>query len=572
VLQVREALKTLCGLPDRDRADCISALNAVGRLHLRPGEREVERALANLDAAPWRILPHLDSIPFGRHGFKKESWTNVRYRVRKALKATGARVRGRRRQSHLCPEWAKLFDPLPRHPFKASLSGFVSWCSEMGIAPHQVSQDVFERYETVLRESRMRKKARFTFLQTRRCWNHAADQVPGWPKVWFTVKLNLDHRYALPWEAFDTKFVDEVKRRNQSNLHPDATDENAPDAIEKITADHQMYRIRRLASALVAATGRDPKSITGIADLVDVENVRSVLVFILGRLRERDPKQQTSMDTFLLARFVCTLARRWVGVPQEHLTKLQGIARKLKPTHSGMRPKNRTMLREFLDEKLLAKFLHLPKDLFDEALRKKDLSRSDAIKLSAAFAVALLSSAAVRPKNAARIRFGRNVIQTGVGPTRRIHLHFPSEEVKNKAELEFELTGPTLELFDLYVRRVRPLLTGPENEFLFPGRGMRSKHESYFSQQIGSLLWEKIGVRVTAHQFRHLIGFIFLCENPGNYEVVRRLLGHKRIDTTIRFYAEMEMQVAAKSVDEVINRRRAELAHLARQQTRRRRR
>jgi integrase len=571
LLHVRDKLRTL-ELPERNRSDLISALNSVARMHLRLGEKEVEAALANLDASPWRLLPHLDTIAYARHGMKRESWNNTVHRVRKALQLTGARVRSGRRQSHLIPEWAVIFDPLPLKPFKAGLGGFVSWCSEEGIAPNEVTQAVFERYEPVLLGSRMRKRARFTFLQTRRCWNHAADQFPQWPKVKLTAKLNLDHRYALPWGAFDQGFVEEVHRRNEVILHPDPTDEGGRDAVEKVTADHQRYKIRRLASALVAATGRDPKSITGIADLVEIQNAKAVLAFILARLRERDPKQQTSMETFLLARFICTLARRWVGVPEEHLTKLQGIARRLKPSSSGMRPKNRRMLREFKDEELLARFLHLPQRLFDQAHRKKNLGRSDAIKLSVAFAVALLSVAPVRPKNAARIMFGRNLIQMGVGPGRRVHLHFPSEEVKNGVVLEFEVSGVTRELLDAYVSRVRPLLTDPNNQYLFPGRGVRHRHESYFSQQIGDLLWKEIGVRVTAHQFRHLIGFIYLRENPGNYEVVRRLLGHKNINTTIKFYAEMEMEIAAKSVDEVINRRRDELAHLGRQATRRRRR
>jgi integrase len=571
LLQVREAIQARLDLPARRRADYISALNTVGRLHLRPGEEDVEPALASLDAAPWRIIPHLRGFAHARHGIQRTSWNNVVSRVRKALQETGARVRDGRRQTHLTPEWADIFDLLPPRPFKLALGGFVSWCSEARIMPDQVSQDTFAHYETVLGQSRMRKAARRTFLLTRRTWNRAVDQFPHWPKAKFTVKYRLDHRYALPWDAFDPKLVDEVERRAHWLLHPDPTDERAPHPVKKVTADHQCYRIRRLASALVAATGRDPRSITSIANLVEVESARAVLTFILRRLKARDPSLQTSMDTFLLARFICTLAKHSVRVSGEHLEKLKGMARRLKPTQSGMRPKNRRMLREFLDEKLLARFLDLPQRHFERLLRKKELSRWDATKLSIAFAVALLTVAPVRPKNAARVMLERNIIQTGSGGTRRVHLHFPPEEVKNGMELEFELTGVTLDLFDAYVTRVRPLLTVPENPYLFPGRGIRSKGESFFSKQIADLLRQEIGVYVTAQQFRHLVGFIYLGENPGNYEVVRRFLGHKSIATTVKFYAEMEMRVAAKTLDDAISRRRVALANLARKSTRRRR-
>jgi hypothetical protein len=129
LLQVRDKLKTLV-LPERQRADLISALNSIGHLHKRPGEQQLEPALANLDAAPWRILPHLRSFAYARHGMKKASWNNIVSRVRKALQVTGARVRDGRRQTHLTSDWAAIFDPLPLKPFKASLGGFVSWCSE----------------------------------------------------------------------------------------------------------------------------------------------------------------------------------------------------------------------------------------------------------------------------------------------------------------------------------------------------------------------------------------------------------------------------------------------------------
>jgi hypothetical protein len=480
LLQVCDKLKTLV-LPERQRADLISALNTIGHLHKRPGEQQLEPALANLDAAPWRILPYLRSIAYARYGMKKASWNNIVSRVRKALQVTGARVRDGRRQTHLTSDWAAIFDPLPLKPFKASLGGFVSWCSEEGIPPRDVTQEVFERYEPVLQGSRMRKKARFTYLNTRRYWNYASEQFPQWPKVKFTVKLNLDHRYALPWDAFDPTFVGEVRRRNQRILHQDPLDESAPDDVKKVTADHQLCQIRRVASAIVVATGRDPKSITAIADPVEIGNVRVALNFILRRLQERDPQCKTSMDAHLLARFMCQLARSWVGVPAEDLKKLQGIARRLKPTAGGMRPKNRAMLREFLDEQLLARFLTLPERLFERILRKKNLTRSDAVKLSVAYAVAQQSIAPLRPKNAARTKLGVNVIQTGIGAARRVHLHFPGEDVKNKAEIEFELAGLTLELFDAYVSRVRPLLTTAENQYLFPGTGTRSRHEAYFS-------------------------------------------------------------------------------------------
>jgi hypothetical protein len=65
-----------------------------------------------------------------------------------------------------------------------------------------------------------------------------------------------------------------------------------------------------------------------------------------------------------------------------------------------------------------------------------------------------------------------------------------------------------------------------------------------------------LGARVTGHQFRHLIGYVYLKDNPNGHEVVRRFLGHKRIETTIAFYAGMEQAAAIAHLDRFIETRR----------------
>ncbi len=59
-------------------------------------------------------------------------------------------------------------------------------------------------------------------------------------------------------------------------------------------------------------------------------------------------------------------------------------------------------------------------------------------------------------------------------------------------------------------------------------------------------------MRVTAHQFRHLAGFLYLRRNPGGHEVVRRLLGHRSISTTVQFYAGMETSAAIAEYERVV--------------------
>jgi len=55
------------------------------------------------------------------------------------------------------------------------------------------------------------------------------------------------------------------------------------------------------------------------------------------------------------------------------------------------------------------------------------------------------------------------------------------------------------------------------------------------------------GVEMTLHQFRHLAAKLFLDQHPDGYETVRRLLGHKSLETTMRYYRELEAVLAASA-------------------------
>ena len=50
---------------------------------------------------------------------------------------------------------------------------------------------------------------------------------------------------------------------------------------------------------------------------------------------------------------------------------------------------------------------------------------------------------------------------------------------------------------------------------------------------------------MTVHQFRHAAAAIILKNNPGNYELVRRVLGHRNQQTTISFYCGLETTQAS---------------------------
>jgi integrase len=98
---------------------------------------------------------------------------------------------------------------------------------------------------------------------------------------------------------------------------------------------------------------------------------------------------------------------------------------------------------------------------------------------------------------------------------------------------------------------------GSNEPWLFPGEGVGNrggghKTPSMFSAQITEQVLKAVGIRITAHQFRHAAAAIILRHDPGNYEFVRRVLGHTSLQTTTRFYIGLETTQATERFGRIV--------------------
>ncbi len=158
----------------------------------------------------------------------------------------------------------------------------------------------------------------------------------------------------------------------------------------------------------------------------------------------------------------------------------------------------------------------------------------------------------MRLQNLVRIRLEENLIRPA-GPDEPYWLEFPHYDVKNRVELKFALDEHVTALISTYVHQYRPVLLRGSNDFwLFPGETGGPKTPSMFSDQITKAVLKATGLRLTAHQFRHAAAALILQQEPGNYELVRRVLGHKNIQTTINFYIGLETTQATRCYGEMV--------------------
>jgi integrase len=69
-------------------------------------------------------------------------------------------------------------------------------------------------------------------------------------------------------------------------------------------------------------------------------------------------------------------------------------------------------------------------------------------------------------------------------------------------------------------------------------------------------MFKYTGLKINPHLFRHIAGKLFLDVRPGQYEVVRRVLGHRSIATTTSIYTGAETRAAGQHFAAVIAERR----------------
>ena len=117
----------------------------------------------------------------------------------------------------------------------------------------------------------------------------------------------------------------------------------------------------------------------------------------------------------------------------------------------------------------------------------------------------------------------------------------------------FQVRSVPTDLIDEYVHEFRPvLLRGTNASWLFPGEDSQPKNKLLFGKQITERIQMATGLRITPHQFRHAAAALYLKHHPGNYETVRQFLGHRDIQTTIRFYCGLETMQATEEFGKLI--------------------
>ena len=526
-----------------------------------PRRREIASAINTV--AAWFKLP-LDMIPastsFLRDRFKhvhpahvnvsKRRIQNVRSLIMTAFRAEGITTKLAPYMTPMAPAWKTLWDMLEGSTYhRTELSRLFRYCSNQGINPDDLNDDISAAYLDALETEALVTKPRTRHQSVCRVWNKCADlyHEKGWPKITLTVPRYEERLYSIGKELVSDGIKQDLDDYLTFLAGDDPFSAHAkpfkPKSLEAVKGHFWRY-----LSAL-HYQGVDLNKVWKLEELVTRD------MFTLGMRWFWDRNEnKTSKHIGEIAWSVRCYVVKHLGADEETTSFYADAMSRLRVNQQGLSDKNQAAMAQFDDPKAVESFVGLPPRLWDKAATMQKTACSNRITkkarllVQASVAIEILTFAPMRISNLQGLRLDEHISwQAG-----RMRINIPRQQVKNDQALDFLLPESVSKRVMQYIDDWRPFLTTPANPYLFPGRNGKPKDSSALHNQIENTLWKEAGIRLTPHQFRHAAAKILLDAKPGHYEVVRKVLGHKSLTTTYSHYAGAETQAAISLYDDVI--------------------
>jgi integrase len=506
----------------------------------------LDRPLAVIPARWSAIRIPVSQLHHARLGVTAKTLANHKANVKAALRWFRKEHDLPQHGAPLSSQWARFCDRLEKRN-RDRLCNLVRYCSARGVGPASVNDSIFDEY--------WRYRSETTALATNnnakrfmaRVWNACADAIDNMPLRQLTeppIKVT-----EPAWDAFPERLRTDVGEylaglgQVHHTLKGKRIQPCSPATIA--TRRAELVAMARMAVRL----GVTIESLTSLGALLHPDLVEKVIDAYWQKNGE-EPKT----GTIDLGKKLLRMGRETGCLDQPALDRLDEIRIALEQhRREGLTPKNLKLVRQVLTDGVWSEVVSLPNLLMQQAHLAKDHAPvKAAIAAQLAAAIAILTFAPIRLGNLIKIELGQNLIKPGALNTPH-WLVFPNYDVKNRVDLNFKFDQPLTDLLDEYIHEFRPtLLRGANVGWLFPGEAGQPKHKMLFSKQITARVQKATGLRLTVHQFRHAAAAVYLKHRPGDYETVRRLLGHRDIQTTTRFYCGLQTMEATEQFGRLI--------------------
>lgn len=523
-------------LSPSQRAERTSALRSFAKVcGKHPSEiiadPQVIRAL--IDRASWQLA-----------GLSKQRWANVLSLVTSAMKIAGVKVRRRRKNRKLDETWEALLAPLARRD-RDELHPFAGWCSALGIAPSEVGAVVFGRFLEHLEQETIQRNPRERAYVPRRAWNRTVASIPGSP---YPVIPNAEPAgwRGQQWDAFPPSLLVEIEAYKAAAVKTNFFAQGKRRAIKPITARNYVNNLRWYLSVLVQ-DGVPAEQFTSLGACLDAVLVERGLNLRLGG-RELDDRSTPGLSAMITA--LINIAR-YVEVPAKDAVELKRLADLVRHRPEGMCERNIERLSQFTPDALRA-LINLPFHVEHRLAKVTKPTVRQAQEYQIAALLAILLYLPVRIKNAAALDLNKH-FKRPIGGSGEWQVHFEPREVKNGVAIDGRFNDEVSTLLARYVEVFRPVLLTTATSKLFVSQNGTEKGSHALGSQFSGFIKREIGLSVNPHLMRHLAAFAYLEANPGDFESVRQMLGHKDVATTVKFYSGANTRAALKRYDMVVS-------------------
>lgn len=518
--------------------DMISAINRVADiLHTTPVELPTDVA---------ELRSELLFVHAVQAGLTAKTWSNIKSDLHRALVVTDvipAMIAGER-----SPSWDAFLAKSKVKHHAWSLSRFINYCTREGIEPSDVTDDVMDKFRSELSRTILSKDP----------GEITKDMIHSWNRILRDNNLNLPsltvpsrQRYrARSLTLYQAALRDDIDAYLKRLSHAEMFDNDGPvRALRPVSLRNTEAHIRQYLDALVDS-GHPFTTWDCLEEVLTPDLVKEGFTRIIERNGGEPPVGLVNISATLLG-----IARHYAGSPKETVNTIAAYKRKLVSRTGAdsysMSEKNVKRLAQFDNWENVSHLVTLPDLLMERAKANPDKARS-ALDAMYAVAIILLLSAPMRARNLAGLDLEKHFTEQGRGSHATYVIHIEGTDVKNNTPIDVVLNTHVSRMLTTYKKEFRTKLSVSPGTALFPKRSGGARDASHLSSGISSLVYCETGLKVHTHLFRHFAAKLYLDAHPGDYETVRRLLGHRRLETTMAFYARLTNAMALEQYDKSV--------------------
>jgi integrase len=560
IADAARVLETWTDLSPRRASKMRSALATAARILAPDAHAQSAAAAVAIECASLSRLLRKPPATFGMSASRR---TSLCSELRYILRRLGRHEPDRRGKDLASPALQACLDCLSPYR-RLAIVDFLRFLESEQITPDAVDPGTLGAYETRCSERTLCRDPAARGRQVASIWNWAHQNVPSWPGKRLARTGRAD-RYTLPFESYPTLFQQDLahytNRLNGRDIdHIFSEDVLAETARHprrstrplRPTSIHMRRWMLRCAAAALVRKGHDQRQLTGLRDLVDpLDHAKSIIRFFI----ERNGGQPGHMVD-RIAQTLHRLARDYCNLPNEHVAAIGEWAKRVKrPEQTGMTEKNARRVRALMQPRVRAMLLWFPMELMRRASSPTLNAKAAARLAMYATAMEILLICPMRRGNLAGLRIDRHLHRPDPRRSKITHIFLSAEEVKNDQAIQWPIPPESGRLIETYLTRYRHHLVDPDNPWLF-GKGHKQRLGAQTGQWLSDAITREIGVEFNIHLARHFAAWNFLRQNPGQYEVVRQVLGHRDINVTIAHYVGLEADSAAAHFDTTVLRDR----------------